>query len=163
MQKSKKAVLEIQSTVHFFKMGAVSTNHVHSLILKIFVCKVILKKSAWHNNSSGYCNHQMRESIWKTLAQTFLISGPQIHLLSNEVAPLDDTSVIVFVVPMCYISAKCYMIVFYFHISMVPELKNLSFPDSVYFSNNEQNFWGQIETKLASLPQGHCHIMHFIK
>lgn len=24
MQKSKKAVLEIQSTVHFFKMGAVS-------------------------------------------------------------------------------------------------------------------------------------------
>lgn len=144
-------------------MGAVSTNHVHSLILKIFVCKVILKRSAWHNNSSGYCNHQMRESIWKTLAQTFLISGPQIHLLSNEVAPLDDTSVIIFVVPMCYISAKCYMIVFYFHISMVPELNNLSFPDSVYFSNNEQNFWGQIETKLASLPQGHCHIMHFIK
>lgn len=144
-------------------MGAVSTNHVHSLILKIFVCKVILKRSAWHNNSSGYCNHQMRESIWKTLAQTFLISGPQIHLLSNEVAPLDDTSVIIFVVPMCYISAKCYMIVFYFHISMVPELNNLSFPDTVYFSNNEQNFWGQIETKLASLPQGHCHIMHFIK
>lgn len=144
-------------------MGAVSTNHVHSLILKIFVCKVILKRSAWHNNSSGYCNHQMRESIWKTLAQTFLISGPQIHLLSNEVAPLDDTSVIIFVVPMCYISAKCYMIVFCFHISMVPELNNLSFPDTVYFSNNEQNFWGQIETKLASLPQGHCHIMHFIK
>ena len=64
---------------------------------------------------------------------------------------------------MCYISAKCYMIVFYLHISMVPELNNIYFPDSVYFSNNEQNFWGQIETKLVSLPQGHCHIIHFIK
>ena len=144
-------------------MGAVSTNHVHSFNLKIFVCKVRLKRSAWHNNSSGSCNHQMRESIWKTLAQTLPISGPQIQLLSNEVAPLADTSVIIFVVPMHYINTKCNMILFYFHISMVPELSNLSFPDSVYFSKKEQNFWGQIETKLASLPQGHCHIMHFIK
>ena len=56
---------------------------------------------------------------------------------------------------MCFISAKWYMYVFYLHISIVPELNNLSLPDSVYFSNSEQSFWAQVETKLASLYQGY--------
>lgn len=54
------------------------------------------------------------------------VPGSQVELLSNEEVALDDSSVTVFVVSMCFVNVKWYMNEFYLHIAIVPELNSLS-------------------------------------